>query len=249
MQNFAPFSESFNLLDMPYLFPSSEVLDRVLEDKWFMQSRFASEPASKGFKLLPGMWANAGFRVLGLGKRVSREVRLPADLKGIKMRVNPARVEQFAWSLTPASQATIAWGEAYQAMEQGIVDGLNVGLGPIAASRINETLSSITLIDMTFNAHVTVLSSKWYQQLPASVQAAIDRAASEAWIHQKTQQARANARIVDEWKRAGVKIVSLTPTERQAWVTAVGHTRAEWDPLKDRYGRAEYNKLLEIVGA
>ncbi len=249
MQNFAPFSESFNLLDFPYLFPSNAALERVLESDWFVQSKLAREAESKGFKVLPGMWANAGYRVLGLNRKVQREVRVPADLKGLKIRVNPTRVEQFAWSMTSASQATIAWSEAYQAMEQGIVDGLNVGLGPIAASRINETLSSVTLTEMNFNAHVTLLSLKWYRQLPSKVRDAIDRAAKESWEHQKTQQKAANARILEDWKRVGVKVIVPGAEEKRAWVRAIGHTKEEWNALKDRYGRSEYDRLYQMANA
>ena len=249
MQNFAPFSESFNLLDMPYLFSSNDSLEKVLESDWFLQSKFASEPLSKGFKILPGMWANAGYRVLGVSKRKAREVRVPDDLKGMKIRVNPARVEQQAWALTPSSQVTIAWGETYQAMEQGVADALNVGMGPIAATKIEETLSSATFIDMTFNAHVTMVAAKWYQALPNSIQAAIDRAGRESWQYQKMEQRLANERMVAQWQKAGIKIITLSPDERKAWVTSVGHNRPEWVQLKDRYGRAEYNKLREMTGA
>lgn len=247
MQNFAPFSESFNLLDFPYLFGTNEGLERALESDWFMQSKLAREAESKGFKVLPGMWANAGYRVLGLNKKAQREVRVPADLKGMKIRVNPTRVEQFAWSMTPASQATIAWAEAYQAMEQGIVDGLNVGLGPIAAARINETLSSVTLIEMNFNAHVTLLSAKWYGQLPAKVRTAIDRAAKESWAMQKSLQRTANQRILAEWQGAGIKVITPTAEERRSWVELIGHTRPEWAALKARYGKAEYDRLVQLA--
>jgi TRAP-type transport system periplasmic protein len=249
MQNFAPFSESFNLLDMPYLFASSQAFERVLDSDWFAQSKFAAEPLSKGFRLVPGMWANAGYRVLGVNKRRNHEVHLPDDMKGMKIRVNPARVEQQAWALTPASQVTIAWAETYQAMEQGVADALNVGMGPLAATKIEETLSSATFIDMTFNAHVTVVSSKWHQSLPKNIQAAIDRAGLESSKHQKEQQRLANDRMVAGWKKAGIKLVTLSPDERKAWVNAVGHTRPDWSTLKDRYGRAEYAKLLELGSA
>ena len=249
MQNFAPFSESFNLLDMPYLLPSNKALDRVLESEWFLQSKFTTEPLAKGFKVIPGMWANAGYRVLGVSKRRPREVRVPDDLKGMKVRVNPARVEQQAWALTSASQVTIAWGETYQAMEQGVADALNVGMGPIAATKIEETLSSVTLIDMSFNAHVAVVSAKWYQALPKSIQMAIDRAGAESLQYQKAQQQAANERMAVDWKKAGIKIITLTADERKLWVATVGHTRSDWGPLKDRYGRGEYTKLMEMASA
>lgn len=246
MQNFTPHSEVYNLLDMPYVFPTSESFERALESSWFEGSRFQTEPSQKGFRVLPGMWSNAGYRVLGIGKRRPREVRVPADLKGVKVRVNPARVEQQAFALTPANQATIDWGEAYQAIQQGVADGLNVGIGPITATRIHEVLSSATLINMTFNGHITVLSKAWYDKLPADMREAVDRAARDSWSYQKTEQRKANTEMLALWRSTGMKVIELSADERKQWVDTTGHTRAEWEPLKEKYGRAEYAKLVEL---
>ena len=41
------------------------------------------------------MWANTGFRVLSLSKKLNREVHLPADLKGIKIRVTTSKVAAY----------------------------------------------------------------------------------------------------------------------------------------------------------
>lgn len=248
-QNFTPYSEAFNLLDMPYLFPTSEALESTLENPWFMQSKFNSEPEKKGYRILAGMWSNSGYRVLGVGQKRPREIRVPADLKGIKLRVNPARVEQQAWTLTPASQVTIDWAETYQAMQQGVADGLNVGVGPLTASRIYETMSSATMIDMTFNAHVTLVGLDWYRKLPSAIQEAIQRAAAESWDYQKKQQRKANVEMLALWKSKGIKIITLTPDERKAWVAATNHTRPEWESYKDKYGRAEYEMLVKLAKA
>ena len=52
--------------------------------------------------------------------------------------VTGSKVEQQVFKLTPANPVSIAWGETYQALQQGAADALNVGLGPLTATKIFE---------------------------------------------------------------------------------------------------------------
>ncbi|MEP6609030.1 MAG: TRAP transporter substrate-binding protein [Burkholderiaceae bacterium] len=246
MQNFTPYSESFNLLDFPYLFQSNAAFERFLESPLMLQSTLISEPQSKNMKVLAGMWANTGLRVLGLSKKLGREVHVPTDLKGVKVRVTTSKVEQQAFALTPGSAVSVNWGETYQAMQQGTVDGLNVGLGPLTSARVHETIGTATRINMSFNAHVSVVNNRWFDALPAPVRDAIERAAKESWAFQKSEQRKADEKMWADWKAAGIKIVDLTSEERNQWIAAVGHQRPEWKQWKDRYGLALYESIVKL---
>jgi C4-dicarboxylate-binding protein DctP len=246
MQNFTPYSESFNLLDFPYLFSSNEAFERFLESPLLLQSQLISEPESKNMKVLVGMWANSGLRTLGMSKKLNREIHLPADLKGVKIRVTTSKVEQQAFELTPGNAVSINWAETYQAMQQGAVDALNVGLGPLTSARVHETIGTATRINMSFNAHVSVVNKRWFDSLPAPVRDAIERAAKESWAFQKSEQRKADEKMWAEWKAAGIKIIDLTPDERRQWVAAVGHQRPEWKQWKERYGMALYENIVKL---
>lgn len=247
MQNFTPFSESYNVLDFPYLFSSSAAFESFLQSPYLMQSTLGTEPAAKGLRVLPGMWANTGLRVFGVSKKVNREVRLPSDLKGLKIRVTSSKIEQQAFALTPGNPVSVDWAETYQAMQQGAVDALNVGLGPLASARIQETIGTVTPIGMSFNAHVVVVSKRWFDALPADVRQAIERAAAEAWHYEQTEQVKANERMWSEWKALGIKVIELSPDERKQWVAAVGHQRPEWDQWKQRYGKDLYQHIAALA--
>jgi C4-dicarboxylate-binding protein DctP len=204
-----------------------------------------TERASKGLRVLPGMWANSGLRVLGMSKKLNREVRVPADLKGVKIRITASKVEQQAFALTPASPVAVNWGETYQAVQQGVVDALHVGLGPLSAARIPENIGTATRLNMSFNAHVAVVGRKWFDGLPAPVRESIERAARESWTYQKAEQRKANDLMWGEWKAAGIKVHDLTADERKAWFAALGHTRPEWNSHKERYGKALYERIAQ----
>lgn len=249
MQNFTQFSPAYNVMDFPYMFNGSrDVFEKFLDQPFLMESAFGKEAESKGLKILPGMWANFGMRSIGVSKKKNADLRRPGDLNGVKIRVTNSKVEQQAFALTPGSPVSINWGETYQAMQQGTCDALNVAMAPLAAARINETMSSCTFIDATPNAHVTAMSMKWFNGLPSPVRDAILRAAMESWAWQKAEQRKIDERTLAEWKTAGMKVIANTPEERKEWIAAIGHQRPEWDQWKDRFGRDLYQKTLEVIG-
>ena len=242
--NFANFSDVYNLLDLPFLFDSNEQFERTIEKEAFLKSEFFSRPAKQGFQVIPGMWANAGFRVLGISKKLGRVVRRPDDLKGVKVRTNGTRVEEVMFKLTTANPVSIAWGEAYQALAQGAADALSVGVGPITASKIHEALSSATLYDLNFNCHVTMLSKKWFDQLPVDVRDAIMRAGRESADYQKREQKKADAAMLKGWKDKGIQVVTLTAAEKAEWKNALGYQRKEYDALKKSIGVPALDELV-----
>ncbi|MEP3394161.1 MAG: TRAP transporter substrate-binding protein [Litoreibacter sp.] len=246
--NFVNYSEVYNILDFPFLFNSNDSFENAIQTEEFRNSDFLSRPASSGFQVVPGMWANAGFRVLGISNKVDRTVRSPGDLEGLKVRTNGTRVEDVMFNLTSANPVSIAWGEAYQAMQQGAADALSVGLGPLTASKIYETLSSATMYELNFNCHITVLDRNWYAALPDDIQAAIMRAGAESYEFQRKQQLAANEEMVKLWTDSGIEVITLSDDEKSEWVSAMGHQRSEYDELKDAFGREALDTVVSLQG-
>lgn len=243
--NFVNYSDVYNIIDLPFLFKSNDAFENTIQTEAFRNSEFISRPASSGFQVVPGMWANAGFRVLGISKKIDRIVRKPEDLAGLKVRTNGTRVEDVMFKLTSANPVSIAWGEAYQAMQQGAADALSVGLGPLTATKIHETLSSATMYELNFNCHITVLDRNWFAALPEKVQSAIMRAGAESYEFQRQQQLAANKEMVKLWTDSGIEVVTLSDAEKGEWISTMGHQRPEYEALKDAFGR----DALDVVAS
>jgi TRAP-type C4-dicarboxylate transport system substrate-binding protein len=246
-QNFTPYASVYNLLDFPFLFPSNEKFEEILASDVFVDSDLIKEPESKGFKVLPGMWSNAGHRVIGVSKVADKVIKMPDDLDGIKIRVTGSKVEQQVFKLTPANPVSIAWGETYQALQQGAADALNVGLGPLTATKIYETLGSATMSQISLNCHITVLNKKWFDKLPSDVQGAIIKAAAESFEYQKEKQRTANEKIVKLWESSGIKMHTLSDDEKKAWSAIAGHKLPVWDEFKNRYGKDLYERIAGMT--
>ena len=68
------------------------------------------------------------FRIMGYWSCSVRDyygkkaIKTPADLKGMTVRTQSSQVQQDFWKACGAVPTSVAWGELYQALQQGVVD-------------------------------------------------------------------------------------------------------------------------------
>lgn len=71
---------------------------------------------------------NNDFRIMGYWSSSVRDyygkkaVKTPNDLKGMTIRTQSSKVQQEFWTNCGAVPTSVAWGELYQALQQGVVD-------------------------------------------------------------------------------------------------------------------------------
>ncbi|MFQ3545331.1 TRAP transporter substrate-binding protein [Halobacillus rhizosphaerae] len=110
--------KEIDLLALPYLFDSydhwEKAVDGEVGDK---MADIINKKSNNDFKLL-GYWT-AGVRHY-YGKKPLHSVD---DLKGMKLRTQTSGVVANYWEKTGAIPTSVAWGELYQALQQGVVDG------------------------------------------------------------------------------------------------------------------------------
>lgn len=147
------------------------------------------------YKVLEKAYNEIGMHILytnsqgpyGLGNNV-REIRTPADLKNLKFRVSSslgsAKGLINMGKGTGMTVETIAWGELYNALSRGVVDGCWDMWPSLIEERHAEVLKYYTALDWMWDGNqIAVNKAKW-DALPKDIQAAITRAAREAEAHQ-----------------------------------------------------------------
>ncbi|KGP73291.1 TRAP transporter substrate-binding protein [Pontibacillus yanchengensis] len=109
--------DEIDLFALPYMFDSydhwEKVVDGEIGDK---MADIIKEKSNNDFKLL-GYWT-AGVRHY-YGKKPIKSVD---DLKGMKLRTQTSGAIAEYWKKTGAVPTSVAWGELYQALQQGVVD-------------------------------------------------------------------------------------------------------------------------------
>ena len=111
------FSDNYTLFNMPYLFASSQAYHSAMDDPNITDPIFESTKKA-GFEAVT--WIDAGTRNF---YTVSTPIYSPADLKGLKIRVqqSPTNVEMMR--LLGGSATPMGFGEVYTALQSKIIDG------------------------------------------------------------------------------------------------------------------------------
>ena len=111
------FSKNYEIFNLPYLFANPEAYHAVMDDKSVTDKLFKSTEKA-GFEAVT--WLDAGTRNF---YTVKKPIESPADLKGLKIRVqqSPTNVEMMR--LLGGSAAPMGFGDVYTALQSNIIDG------------------------------------------------------------------------------------------------------------------------------
>lgn len=111
------FSKNYEIFNLPYLFASTEAYHHAMDDSSLTAPIFtATEKA--GFTAVT--WLDAGTRNF---YTVKKPIQSPADLKGLKIRVqqSPTNIEMMR--LLGGSATPMGFGDVYTALQSNIIDG------------------------------------------------------------------------------------------------------------------------------
>jgi C4-dicarboxylate-binding protein DctP len=129
------FEPRLQILDLPYILPSNEMMIKVLDGP---VGRKILDLLDKQGMYGVNFWG-AGFRHMTNSKR---KIEAAVDLKGIKMRTMQSPVILGQYREWGASPTPMAFGEVYNGLQQGVVDGQENPLANIGAMRFYEVRGS-----------------------------------------------------------------------------------------------------------
>lgn len=111
------FSKTYEIFNLPYLFASSDAYHHVMDDLSITEAIFTSTEKA-GFEAVT--WLDAGTRNF---YTVNKPIESPADLKGLKIRVqqSPTNIEMM--KLLGGSATPMGFGEVYTSLQSNIIDG------------------------------------------------------------------------------------------------------------------------------
>ena len=94
-----------------------------------------------------------------------KPIRTPDDLKGLKMRVQEAKVWLGLMRALGAIPTPIPFGELYNALQQGVVDGQENPIVTITSMKFYEVQKQVGLTEHTYTALPILASKKWWDTL------------------------------------------------------------------------------------
>ena len=111
------FSTNYTLFNLPYLFASAEAYHASMDDESITGPIFESTKDA-GFEAVT--WLDAGTRNF---YTVNTPIETPADLKGLKIRVQQSPTNVQMMNLLGGSATPMGFGDVYTALQSKIIDG------------------------------------------------------------------------------------------------------------------------------
>lgn len=253
-QNMAAFAPVWNVTDIPYAIGSVENYWKLLYSKEINDTLRAKS-------MEQGVMNLATFpqtRWLELKMGLPEDVRMPEQLKGLKIRVTGSKFEQAIFDILPSSPTPIAWGEVYTAMKEGAIDGIHVGPASVADAGIHEVVGQLVNTEMMYNADTFWLNSKWFKNLSPVLQEAVLEGSYQTQLfiegiyeplHALQAGLRSDSPPDAIWKTVGTKQIMLTDDERAAWqeFLSFANNKDRFEPMVKKFGKAEYEAVQRVA--
>ncbi len=162
----------FGLFEMPYIVNDRVHMARIQEAVVWPQLVPLAE--AEGFRIL-AVWEN-GFRHV---TNNVREVRVPSDLDGLKLRTPRGTWRVKLFQHFGANPVPMALSEVLLALRTGNVDGQENPLAQIHASRLNEVQQYLSMTEHVYTPAYVTASSEHWMELPEEVRTVIAEEARE----------------------------------------------------------------------
>jgi C4-dicarboxylate-binding protein DctP len=206
--------KEFEVFDLPYVFDNYDEVNKVMHGA--IGKQLLGKLESKGIKGL-AYWDN-GFKNFSANK----PIRTPADLKGMKIRIQSSKVLEEEMRSVGALPQVMAFSEVYQALQTGVVDGTELEASNLYTSKAYEVQKQLTLTQHGFLGYAVIVNKKFWDGLPADVRTQLDGAIVDASKYANDIAKKENDRALAAIKASGkTQVYTPTAAERAAFKKAM----------------------------
>ena len=224
--NWSPQVRQLNLFSLPFLAQDHAGLDALTQGKIGQQIMQIVEKAG----VVPLAWGENGFREVTNSKR---EIRTPADMKGLKFRVVGSPIFNDTFTALGANPTQMSWADAQPALASGGVEGQENPLHIFTAAKLH-TLAQKFVTRWGYVADPLIFAVNrdvWNSWTPADREivraAAVEAGRQEVAIARKGLSGNDQS-MVKEVEALGVKVTELSASEKMAFQKAIKPVYDKW---------------------
>ncbi|MFC4323647.1 TRAP transporter substrate-binding protein [Litchfieldia salsa] len=203
LANFIP---EYSVFDFPFLFPSEEVADKVLDGE--VGQKFLEKLESQDLVGL-AYWEN-GFRQVTNSERA---ITTAADFKGLKLRTMENEVHLEAFRALGANPTPMAFTELFTALQQGTVDGQENPYATIYLQKFFEVQKHVSNTNHIYSPFVFLMSKSFYDGLTDEQKEIVKEAALEAGKYERQLNREANTQYLQDLQKEGMTYTEISPEE------------------------------------
>lgn len=233
--NLSPFSDSFLIYDLPFLFPDYESTDLITDGPIGMGAAKALESSG----IIGLGYIEIGFRNIWNNQKT---VKTMEDAKGLKIRSTPSKAHIATLKALGMNPTPISWGEVYTALQQKTVDGIDIDLNLAWFNNFPEVNNNLTIVNSLYSPHLVMMSKKFQDSLSDEDKKMIMDTFQEVKLYERKLIRDGEKMIMEKLADKGVSVTVLTDEERARWAEA---TASVYEQFEDRIGK----DLIEEVRA
>ena len=232
--NITSLSQKWQLLDLPYIFPTDAALKEALNGE-------------VGDELLDSL---SGSHIEGLAvwtnnfKQITSNspIRKPEDFKGRNFRIMPSRVLERQFETFGATTARLDFNSTFKDLEDKHTDSQENTISNIYSKKLYKVQTNMTISNHGYLGYAVLMNQDFWDKLPGSVQKEIKRAMDDTtdWLWKKSKDM--NERQLEEiMETSDIKIHTLTAKEKQEWMEEMTEIYPEFENAigKDLMKKAE----------
>ncbi|MBN7117873.1 TRAP transporter substrate-binding protein [Ectopseudomonas oleovorans] len=226
LAKFEQYAKPVQIFDLPFLFDNMEAVDR-----------FQASPEGRGLltsmedKNITGLayWHN-GLKIMSANK----PLRVPADARGLKFRVQASAVLEEQFKAVRANPRKMSFAEVYQGLQTGVVNGTENTWSNYYSQKVHEVQKYMTESDHGLIDYMVITNTKFWKGLPDDVRSELETIMAEVSVEVNKQADELNRTAKEDIAKAGTtEIIELTPQQRAEWREAM---RPVWQKFEKEIG-------------
>jgi TRAP-type C4-dicarboxylate transport system substrate-binding protein len=155
------------------------------------------------------------------------EIRTPADLQGLKLRLPQSEVMLAGFKALGADVAPLAFPELYGALQSGKFDGQENPIATIQSAKFDQVQKYLTVSGHVYDPALIVMSKDAFEDLGEGEKEAIVESAKVGAAASRQYAADAEAKGVAALQQAGMTVT--TEIDRDKFVEAMAPANPEFE--------------------
>mgnify|MGYP003644028632 CR=1 FL=1 len=192
---------AWSILTSAYLFRDADHLRKFFASDAGQEMKTMVEDQLKVHILGPTYF---GTRQVGL--KSDKEIKTPADMAGIKLRMPGGDAWQFLGQALGANPTPMAYAEVYTGLQTGAIDGQDNPLPNVQNMKFYEVMSQIALTSHLVGYDLLTVSSSVWDAMTPERQQAFQAAADEAIAWSTAEHLKQEEELAASFKEKGLKV-------------------------------------------
>jgi tripartite ATP-independent transporter DctP family solute receptor len=222
---------------MPFAFNSAAEAHRAIDGP--LGSYIAAEMAQKGMHLFPLAGFDNGMRQMAT---VSRPIRRPDDLTGMRFRVPPGQIIFDTMKAFGAEPVTIPASGILPGLRDGTVGGQENPLAVVEGFKLYEVLKFVSMTNHIWSGFNQIAHLGTWQRLPADIKDVITRNVAVSVRRQRVEQEAFNRQLETTLRGRGLV---FNQVDQQPFRARLGGVYAMW---REKLGARGWSLLEDAAG-